>query len=177
MRYSTFRTSGGPALAIALQLSVDYNLNDANVAWQGRLVFEPYHTQTILTGAWQTWDTLAAGAGGNWWATGAPGNTRCPQSDPCTWSEVLLHFPDAGIRETLGAVLFKAGSGWAAFDGSADRLTIGVSGHETTYDFEPYLVASVKDDCKKGGWQSLYRADGSSFKNQGDCIQYVNTGK
>jgi hypothetical protein len=38
-------------------------------------------------------------------------------------------------------------------------------------------VASAKDDCKKGGWADLTRADGSSFKNQGDCIQYVNTGK
>ena len=34
-----------------------------------------------------------------------------------------------------------------------------------------------KDDCKKGGWMGLARADGSSFKNQGDCIQYMNTGK
>jgi hypothetical protein len=31
--------------------------------------------------------------------------------------------------------------------------------------------------CKSGGWLSLTRADGSLFKNQGDCIQYVNTGK
>ena len=31
--------------------------------------------------------------------------------------------------------------------------------------------------CKDGGWQSLVRSDGSTFKNQGDCIQYVNTGK
>ena len=38
-------------------------------------------------------------------------------------------------------------------------------------------TATAKDDCKKGGWQTLSRADGSSFKNQGDCIQYVNTGK
>ena len=36
---------------------------------------------------------------------------------------------------------------------------------------------SDKDKCKKGGWMDLTRADGSSFKNQGDCIQYVNTGK
>jgi hypothetical protein len=35
----------------------------------------------------------------------------------------------------------------------------------------------TKDDCKKDGWQDLHRADGSTFKNQGDCIQYVNTGK
>ena len=34
-----------------------------------------------------------------------------------------------------------------------------------------------KDECKKGGWQGLVRFDGSSFKNQGDCIQYVNTGQ
>ncbi len=31
--------------------------------------------------------------------------------------------------------------------------------------------------CKQNGWRSLTRADGSTFKNQGDCIQYVNTGK
>ena len=34
-----------------------------------------------------------------------------------------------------------------------------------------------KDDCKDGGWESLFREDASPFKNQGDCIQYVNTGK
>ena len=38
-------------------------------------------------------------------------------------------------------------------------------------------VAPSKDSCKDGGWQSLVRTDGSTFKNQGDCIQYVNTGK
>jgi hypothetical protein len=33
------------------------------------------------------------------------------------------------------------------------------------------------NQCKNGGWESLSRTDGSTFKNQGDCIQYVNTGK
>ncbi len=37
-------------------------------------------------------------------------------------------------------------------------------------------VPTNKDQCKKGGWQTRTRADGSTFKNQGDCIQYVNTG-
>jgi hypothetical protein len=41
----------------------------------------------------------------------------------------------------------------------------------------PWLpIASGKDQCK-AGWQYLARRDGSTFKNQGDCIQYVNTGK
>lgn len=34
-----------------------------------------------------------------------------------------------------------------------------------------------KQACKEDGWQTLTRADGSTFKNQGNCIQYVNTGK
>jgi len=38
-------------------------------------------------------------------------------------------------------------------------------------------VAASKDDCKVGRWQSVKRADGSSFKNQGQCVSYVETGK
>jgi hypothetical protein len=30
--------------------------------------------------------------------------------------------------------------------------------------------------CKNDGWQHLTRADSTTFNNQGDCIQYVNTG-
>jgi hypothetical protein len=31
-----------------------------------------------------------------------------------------------------------------------------------------------KDQCKSGGWQ---QCPNLAFKNQGDCIQFVNTGK
>jgi len=34
-----------------------------------------------------------------------------------------------------------------------------------------------KDQCKNGGWKTMTRTDGSTFKNQGDCIQFANTGK
>ncbi|MFC1578947.1 ExeM/NucH family extracellular endonuclease [Pseudomonadota bacterium] len=34
-----------------------------------------------------------------------------------------------------------------------------------------------KGACEQKGWQSKVRADGSGFKNQGQCIRYVNTGK
>ena len=40
-----------------------------------------------------------------------------------------------------------------------------------------FAIATDKDSCKHGGCQMVFRADGSGFKNQGDCIQYVNTGK
>jgi len=35
----------------------------------------------------------------------------------------------------------------------------------------------TKDDCKNGSWQSRTTAAGVRFTNQGQCIQYVNTGK
>lgn len=38
-------------------------------------------------------------------------------------------------------------------------------------------VPTDKDQCKNGGWMTRSRLDGSTFKNQGDCIQYVNTGR
>jgi len=38
-------------------------------------------------------------------------------------------------------------------------------------------VPTTEDDCKNGGWKTHFRPDGTPFKNQGDCIQYHNTGK
>ena len=36
-------------------------------------------------------------------------------------------------------------------------------------------LPTSKADCKNGGWQRF--SFPYSFKNQGDCIQFVNTGK
>jgi parallel beta-helix repeat protein len=48
--------------------------------------------------------------------------------------------------------------------------------HTVVVTFAP-TVPETKEKCKNDGWISVRRADGSPFKNQGDCIQYVNTGK
>ncbi len=39
---------------------------------------------------------------------------------------------------------------------------------------EVSLTPTDKDQCKNGGWQQF---NSPTFKNQGDCIQFVNTGK
>lgn len=41
----------------------------------------------------------------------------------------------------------------------------------------PLGDAFVKADCKNYGWRTLRREDGSTFRNQGQCVRYVNTGK
>jgi hypothetical protein len=38
-------------------------------------------------------------------------------------------------------------------------------------------VPMTEAQCKSGGWIVLVRADGSTFKSQGDCMQYVNNGR
>jgi hypothetical protein len=41
-----------------------------------------------------------------------------------------------------------------------------------TVDFGP---PTDKEQCKKDGWRAFNQP--REFKNQGDCIQFVNTGK
>jgi len=142
LQYSTYQdpaSSASSFLATSLQLDIDYDLTDSNTAWQGRLVFEPYYTQAVVKGVWQTWDTISPAlelTTGNWWASGAPGSSVCPIGNPCTWNEVKAAFPNAGIRASVGNVQFKAGGPWPGFDGNVDAFTIGVNGFDTTWDFE-----------------------------------------
>jgi hypothetical protein len=143
LRYSTYRQSGDPGnnVAIALQFNADYDLVDQFTGYQGRLVFEPYQGigGNVPQNAWQTWDATA----GRWWGTRASVRRNnvvtanpCVQSSPCTWAQLLAAFPDAGVHATYGAIVLKAGSGWAGFRGNVDELTVGVGGAVTTFDFE-----------------------------------------
>jgi hypothetical protein len=177
LEYSTYRTSGAPALAIALQFDFDNNVTDADNTFKGRIVYEPYHTQTVTTGEWQTWDTLddAAGTGtGNWWLSNGvqAAASGCTQANPCTWAEILTAFPDGGIRNTTNPnVWLKAGGGWTGgFNGNVDALMI----NGDTYDFELANVPSNKDQCKKDGWKTLTDNNAQPFKNQGQCVSYFN---
>jgi hypothetical protein len=38
-------------------------------------------------------------------------------------------------------------------------------------------VPTSKDHCKNDGWKTSVRANGSTFKNQGDCVSYTQNGK
>lgn len=64
----------------------------------------------------------------------------------------------------------KAGD--AGLTGAVDTVAVTAAGATTTYDFEP-----TRDACKDGGWRESTRTDGSAFRNQGDCVQYVETGR
>jgi hypothetical protein len=73
---------------------------------------------------------------------------------------------------TVDSMIFQARSG-----SGTSPLLLGMGFLIDNLKYSTATTPLAADDCKKGGWQNLTRADGSSFKNQGDCIQYVNTGK
>ncbi|MFL6255060.1 MAG: hypothetical protein ACJ74T_08545 [Pyrinomonadaceae bacterium] len=171
--YSTYRTAGNDQQVTALNIQVD--VNGAAPGGFTTLVFEPvYNTAqgAVVSGQWQTWDAYL---GGNaiWWSSnpipGAPNRDTFP-----TWQTIVALNPDAVI---VGGFGLNQGSGNPALTAASDNLSIGYAGSCFTYDFEPYRVATSKDDCKDGGWQRVKTAGGASFKNQGQCVQYVNTGK
>lgn len=64
-------------------------------------------------------------------------------------------------------------------DGAGFQGTFSLPGLDwgfRTYYGEPASSGpQSKNDCKNGGWASFTTP--RSFKNQGDCIQFVNTGK
>ena len=142
LSYSSYQT--GTPQAAALQFDINYHSGDADYA--GRLIYEPYLTETVTPNTWQSWDAL----NGKWWAsrTGTPGSGGpCAQGSPCTWAQVMTNWPDATIRGTL---LFKAGSGWTSFSGAVDALSVGVDDglgniSDTTFDFEP--TPQCTTDC------------------------------
>jgi hypothetical protein len=118
-----------------VQFDVDYNLNDASTAYQGRLsgLLPPVPLNT-----WTQVNVLA----GQFYATQGPGNVPCGQATPCTKAQILANFPNAGIRNDPsggGALLIRLGgptppSGATVY---ADALTFSTPLNTTIVDFEP----------------------------------------
>lgn len=132
--------------AIALQFDIDLTVSSGSHGYQGRLIYEPYRNiGSVPVGTWHQWDAINSGSG-VWWFSHASTLTggQCSQNTPCTWSQIITNYPDAGIWASDGGIIFKAGSGWnGTFSGNVDAFTIGINGNDTMYDFEPLCTAST----------------------------------
>ncbi len=154
--------------------------------WYGdRIGSEPYFSEdlTETADAWNQWSTGGPTNELRFFEStaGAPGATFGSYTDP-DWSTLITRKALSGSPYAGHAILYfsiQTGSAWSTgFTGQVDGYQIRLTeGSVANINFEPFVVATDKDACKSGGWASLYRADGTTFKNQGDCIQYVNTGK
>jgi hypothetical protein len=77
---------------------------------------------------------------------------------------------ESNPTRTVDSILFRVG-------GTAASATLGNGFLIDNLSLSTASVPASADQCKKNGWQTLTKPDGTLFKNQGDCIQYVNTGK
>jgi hypothetical protein len=160
--YSTYRSAGSLQQVAALNLQVDVN-GDAAGGFT-TLVFEPvYNTAqgTVVNGQWQDWDAFSGGEAIWWSSNPIPG---APNRDTfVSWNTILENNPDAVI---IGGVGINQGSGNAGLTTAVDAFTF----NETTYDFEPTIKITNKEDCKNGGWET---SNSPEYKNQGDCVSAV----
>ncbi|GAA4755636.1 hypothetical protein GCM10023328_44210 [Modestobacter marinus] len=184
--YATFQAvapSGSPALP-SLNIRLDRD-DDGDV--DAYLVYEPYQDDAfygnaaVRAGEWQTWDAWHDGQS-QWWSGQI---AECPQSTPCTIDRLLELYPDAVIQEDPvslragstpadadfnGSLGVNQGSGNAGVVGAADALHIATStGVDVTYDFQPDVRLTGKDDCKDGGWAT---STDPVFRNQGACVSH-----
>ncbi len=130
-------------------------------------VYEPYENDSVASGTWQNWNV----ATGRMWSTQTYNQASCSVTDGSggapfyTLSELQNSCPHA--------VVFRFGVNIGTYNPSYNVEADLVDFNGTTYNFEPYVVPTNKNECKNDGWQNLSSSDGKSFKNKGNCVSWV----
>jgi len=203
---STF-PAGGYTTSMDVYLDVGASNNDTRFDWSSAIgmpdgtfrrdfVFNAgFYNDSDVTG---TGPRFVISASNN--ATRSAAFPKNPGRDPFTitttgWYTFEHHFRNAGLGVLAVDLRITMLDGtplhtWTLSD-PTDIIGTTVGGHRYGWiviqEFPILAIDNVSllsvnqagnaAACKNEGWQHLTRADGSLFKNQGDCIQYVNTGK
>lgn len=88
-----------------------------------------------------------------------------------SWED-FFRYCEGNPPRTVDSMIFQARVG-----GGTAPLLLGQGFLIDNLFYASAEAPASHGDCKDGGWQDLTRGDGSAFRNQGDCIQYVNTGR
>jgi hypothetical protein len=143
------------------------------------LVFEPVYVNGYVTPTTRAWTThTPTSTEGGWWISGGTLQNDLQTTQVragyghATWAEVQAFLPEA----TVLGIGVNQGGGNGGQTSQVDLLTV----NDTIYDFgqaptpPPPAKPQTADDCKNDGWKTY---TDPSFPNQGQCIQFVNTGK
>jgi hypothetical protein len=89
----------------------------------------------------------------------------------------LDHVGGLAVRPTDGAIFASGGDegGIYTLSRTGTQKLVGFTSVGGVGDLAFTPLPTSKDQCKNGGWQRF--SFPYEFKNQGDCIQLVNTGK
>jgi Calx-beta domain len=190
LAYSTYVSqygSGGQAPYFVIRL--DYNNDTVTddrfffepVYQDGTYSGDPFPAQPALTlNTWQTWDALHGG----WWSE----NDGFGGPPLRTLQQVVADHPDATLVNDGGAAMrLSAGCGgaaWANFVGNADKVTLGVNGSDTTWNFEhvvpPTPSLSINDpsvtEGNSGTRNLTFKITPSGSSPTGMSVHFAITG-
>jgi len=183
------------------------NTNDTRFDWSSAINDPTgSHRRDFVFNAGFYNDTDATGSGARFVISASNNATRSgafpknPGRDPFSitttgWYTLEHHFRNAGLGVLAVDLSISTLNGaplhtWTLSD-PTDIIGSTVGGHRYGWlviqEFPILAIDNVSllsvnqagnvSACKNDGWRQLTRADGSIFTNQGDCIQYVNTGK
>lgn len=171
LSYYTKQVAGSAESSASYFIGLDL---DNNGEFDTYLMHEPYwqndsspDAQPVMSGEWQQWNV----ADGLFWSTdsfdGDVLDIEAGAGGPplYTLDQIKGAFPDA-VVQYFGV---NTGTNNAGYIIRVD----GVNFNGTIYNFESQLIATTKDDCKNGGWESAVSVAGASFKNQGQCVAAV----
>lgn len=166
--YRSSESTGSAVQVAAVNVAVDVNGLDQPGGYTN-LVFEPVYQPDqgpLVNDTWQKW----IGDSDNiWWSSnpiaGAPNRDTF-----VTLDSIKAANPDAVV---LGYEI-NQGSGNPGIISAVD----GFVADGKAYNFEQKSPrVTSKDQCKDDGWKTLATVDGKKFKNQGQCVSTIASGK
>ena len=144
------------------------------------LVYEPYQNGTVTPGVWQSWDVDQ----GQFWSSRA---VTCPNDSVVAGGGGAPFYTLEQLKTMCpNAVVIGFGVNIGSNNPSYNVLTDSINFNGTTYNFEvnesvtPTTSPSPsvrppanKDACMGDGYKNFTDANGNVFKNQGQCVSYV----
>jgi len=168
LAYWTFQAPTGQVLVADPSFQLQLDVNGAAEGGFTTLVFEPYWNTAqgpIVPNNWQDWDVDA----GLFWSSRTVTDGTCAL---VAGAGGPPFYTLAGLKATCpNAVVGGIGVNVGTFNPSYTVATDGVQFNDTIYNFELGRRPASKDECKNGGWETF---NDPAFKNQGDCVSYVN---
>ncbi len=135
------------------------------------LVFEPYQNPTqgaVLPNVWQKWDVDA----GLFWSTRtvtcSNGTIAGTPGGPASYT--LAQINSVCPNALVAGYGVNIGSNNPGYTVRTDAFNF----NGTTYNFEVTNSPTDKNQCKNDGYLTFTDAQSQPFKNQGQCIKYVN---
>jgi parallel beta-helix repeat protein len=167
--------SGGTNVPVQSAVNSSFNNNDLSGNWYGQVVDRQAGGAIPAPGTTNTKNFT-----GNWWGTSSPVVTTANSSEPGYAAQIPVAYggtatPPGGQPDIAGPA--SANIQYLPLLKSGTDTNIETTPGRGTNGFQGVKTAASKGQCQNNGWKLVVNGAGNTFKNQGDCIQYVNTGK